>query len=242
MTEEKTFFEKIREKKVFVCLSQVETDKKKMVVMSHGFRGSSIGPARNFVDFQRFLNENGYSVLRFDQPNSGNSDGDYVDSSFNEWVDTTTYFAKKYLDLGYKVGLLGQSMGASTTVVASARPEIAGKIDCMLLWVPDPETDFEGIIDEIGEEGGQRYRNEFWKEAMDADFFGCLDKFNGKIHLVYGEKDRYVSLKLRKETIKLIQEKGQTVKILKGQDHSPWDYDLTWEVYKEELEVLKKSV
>lgn len=43
--------------------------------MSHGFRGSSDDPARQFVDFQRLLNKEGFSVLRFDQPNSGNSDG-----------------------------------------------------------------------------------------------------------------------------------------------------------------------
>jgi len=107
MFNDKIFFEKINNKNVFCVLSEAEENKKQIVIMSHGFRGSSIGPARTFVDFARILNDNGISTLRFDQPNSGNSEGDYFESSFNEWVDTTTYFAKKYLDLGYKVLLLG---------------------------------------------------------------------------------------------------------------------------------------
>ena len=39
----------------------------------------------------------------------------------------------------------------------------------------------------------------------------------------------------------MAKEKGQSVKILAGQDHSPWEYDLCQEVYKEELGILKSS-
>lgn len=78
-------YENINGKKIATYFSVPENgDSKKIVIMSHGFRGSSLGPARQFVDFQRLLNKKGYSVLRFDQPNSGNSEGDYFDSSFNE--------------------------------------------------------------------------------------------------------------------------------------------------------------
>lgn len=99
MFKDKVFFEKINNKNVFCVLSESDNNNKQIVIMSHGFRGSSIGPARTFVDFSRILNKEGISTLRFDQPNCGNSEGDFLDSSFNEWVNTTTYFAKKYLDL-----------------------------------------------------------------------------------------------------------------------------------------------
>ena len=33
---------------------------------------------------------------------------------------------------------------------------------------------------------------------------------------------------------------GASYIVLKGQDHSPWEYDLVQNVYKEELEKLKK--
>ena len=241
MFNEKVYFEEVKGKKIFCDFSEPENSQKKIVIMSHGFRGSSIGPARTFVDFARILNQNGTSALRFDQPNSGNSEGDYIDSSFNEWVDTTTYFAKKYLELGYKVALLGQSMGATTTVVATSKPEIKGKIPCILLWVPDPKSTFNENPNKIEEEGGQKYKNTFWEEAKDSDFFKCLNDYDGKIYLAYGEDDRYVSQELRDQVIKAVKVKVQPVKILKGQDHSPWEYDLCQDVYREELELLKSS-
>ena len=91
------YSEIINGKKIVCYLSEPETSQHKIVIMSHGFRSSSLGPARSFVDFSRILVERGFSVLRFDQPNSGNSDGDFLDSSFKEWVDTTTFLSKKYL-------------------------------------------------------------------------------------------------------------------------------------------------
>ena len=241
MFNDKVYFEEVNGKKIFCDFSEAEQNQKRLVIINHGFRGSSTGAARTHVDFARILNKNGVSTLRFDQPNSGNSEGDYLDSSFTEWVNTTAYFAKKYLDLGYKVCLMGQSMGATTTVIATSKPEIKDKILCILLWVPDPKSTFSEDPNKIDEEGGQKYKNTFWQEAKDSDFFKCLSDYNGKIYLVYGENDRYTSQDLRDKVINIVKEKGQSVKILAGQDHSPWEYDLCQEVYKEELGILKSS-
>jgi len=236
---EKVYFEEVNGKKIFCFLSEVSNAEKKIVIMTHGFRGSSEGPARQFVDFQRLLNKEGYSVLRFDQPYSGNSDGDYIDVSYKEWVDTTTYFAKKYLDLGYKVALMGQSMGAAVSIVATNRPELKNKIPCLLLWVPGVnDGDFKGDVNEVLEEGGQKYRGRFWKEAQDEDSFKCLEEYKGGIHLVYGEEDRYVSKDLRERVIEVVRQKGEPYMVLKGQDHSPWEFDLVQEVYKQEIDKL----
>ena len=237
---ETVFFETLNGKKVYCYLSEVK-DSKKLIIMSHGFRGSSVGPARTFVDFQRLLNKEGYSVLRFDQPNSGNSDGDYLETSFKEWIDTTTYFAKKYLDMGYKVALLGQSMGATTSMAATAREELKDKIPCVILWVPGVnEGDFSTNLDEVFEEDGQKYKARYWQEARDSDFLGCLDAYKGGIHLVYGDHDRYVPEKARNLVIEKVKAKGFEALVLKGQDHSPWEFDVAQEVYKKEIEFLKK--
>lgn len=239
MFKEEVFFEKVNGSGIFCVLARPKSDEKKIVIMSHGFRGSSIGPARTFVDFARLLNNSGYSTLRFDQPNSGNSEGDYLNSSYSQWVDTIVYFANKYLSLGYKVALLGQSMGGAATVIAASR--LKDKIPCILLWVPGVnEGDFNGKPNEIFEEGGQKYKGRFWMEARSANFFRCLDNYKGAIHLVYGEKDRYISPELRNKVVDLVKAKGQQTKVLKGQDHSPWEYDLCQEVYEEELKFLNR--
>lgn len=238
---EKVFLEDINGKKIFCYLSKSNSSQNRMVIMSHGFRGTSVGPARQFVDFQRILNKEGFSVLRFDQPNSGNSDGDYIKSSYSEWVNTIVYFAKKYIDKGYKVALMGQSMGAAAATVATSHDEIKGKIPCILLWVPGVnESDFKGGLDEVFEENGQKYKGKFWIEARKAGFFKCLEQYKGGIHVVYGEKDRYIRQESIDKVINMVKGKGQQYKILKNQDHSPWDYDIAQEVYKEELEKLRE--
>lgn len=242
MVKRSVYFEEVNTKRIFCCLAEPESTTKKIVIMSHGFRGSSIGPARQFVDFEQMLTKNGYSVLRFDQPNCGNSDGDFLQSSFNEWVATIVYFTDKYLKLGYQVTLLGQSMGASATVVATHDPLIAGKIPCILLWVPDPKSNIEELSGHIYEEGGQKYDGKFWQEAKESNFFECLNSYNGAIHLVYGEIDRYVDQELKNKTIDIVKDKGQKIMVLKGQDHSPWDYDLVQSVFEAELELLNQSV
>lgn len=239
---EKVFFETVNNKKIFCYLSELDPEQKKIIIMAHGFRGNSTGPARQFVDFQRLLNKEGYSVLRIDLPNSGNSDGDYINVSYDEWVNAIFYFAKKYLDLQYKVSLLGQSMGAAATVIATSKPEIKDKISCILLWVPGVnEREFKGNDDEILEEGGQKYKGRFWKEAQNADFFKCLEEYKGKIHLVYGETDKYIRKDLREKVFEIVKGKGESYMVLKGQDHSPWAFDAVQEVYKEELAKLKES-
>lgn len=235
-------FETIKGKRVFQILSEPDASEKKIVIMSHGFRGSSIGPARTFVDFENLLIKNGFSTLRFDQPCGGNSEGNYVDSSFNEWIETTTYFAKKYLGLGYKVALLGQSMGATSTMIVAAIDELKDKVPCILLWVPDPKSTFTSEGSEIGEEGGQKYKETFWEEARNANFFKCLSEYQGGIHLVYGENDKYISEELRSQVIEEVKKKNQPFMVLPGQDHSPWDFDVAQNVYREELAFLNKYI
>jgi hypothetical protein len=42
MFNDKVFFEKVNNKNVFCVLSEPEENNKQIVIMSHGFRGSSI--------------------------------------------------------------------------------------------------------------------------------------------------------------------------------------------------------
>lgn len=233
-------FENTSNKKIFTILSEPEPSNKKMIIMAHGFRGSSIGPARTFVDFESILLKNGYSVFRFDQPNSGNSEGDFLEVSYHEWVNTIAYFIKKFLNQGYQVGLLGQSVGGAATVIAASKEIFKGKIPFLLLWVPGVnEGDFNGESEEVFEEAGQKYKGKFWMEARQANFFKCLDEYSGGIHLVYGEKDKYIKKELREKVINIIKSKNQPYMVLEGQDHSPWEFNIAQEVYRKELEFIQ---
>ena len=233
-------FKKVNSKRIFNVLTEPDNPTKKIIIMSHGFRGSSIGPARSFVNFENVLIKSGYSVLRFDQPGCGNSEGDFLDSSFNDWVETIVYFVKKYLNYGYQVFLLGQSMGAIASVIAVSNKEIRGKINCLLLWVPDPKIGISVEPDKTYEENGQVYKGSFWTEVSDSNFIKCLNDFDGAVHLVYGEKDRYINEQERNEVINIVKKKQQPYLILKGQDHSPWDYEVAQKVFTEQIKFLQK--
>jgi hypothetical protein len=132
-------------------------------------------------------------------------------------------------------------MGAAVSIVATKRLELKNKIPCILLWVPGVnDGDFKGDANEVLEEDGQKYKGKFWKEAQEEDSFNALEEYSGGIHLVYGEMDRYVSRELRERVIDVVRQKGEPYMVLKGQDHSPWAFDLVQEVYKQEIEKLKK--
>jgi hypothetical protein len=240
MSSDSVSFETILGKNVFCFLQQADAPQKKMVIMSHGFEGTSTGDSRAFVNFARVLVAHGITVLRFDQPHCGNSDGDFLDVSFDEWVNTIVYLAKKYMAQGYRVALLGNSMGATASVVATASKELQDKIVCLLLWVPDPKTTFTDLSDPhtICEEAGERFRVRFWQEARQSGFFEALLRYTGGIHLVYGEQDHYVAKEVRHEVIEKVREKGQPVMILPGQDHNLWSYECFQQVFQHELKTL----
>jgi hypothetical protein len=237
---ETVFFERFQGKKIFCTFSEPKRAKKHLIIMAHGFRGTSIGPARAFVDFEQLLLQQGFSVLRYDHPSSGNSEGAHIDSSFNEWVDCIVFIAKRYLKQGYTLTILGQSMGATAAMIASTTTGLRGKLHSLLLWVPDPKSDFSGNPKTTYEENGQQYKGSFFQEAKNKNFFSSLAQYTGLLHVVYGEKDKYISKELRIRVIEHARRKG-LVLILSKEDHSPWTSTSYQKVYAAELEILKKK-
>ena len=207
--------------------------------MCHGFKGCSTGPARGFVNFSMILVQHGYSVLRFDQPNCGNSDGPFLDVSFNEWVETIVELTEKNTGKGYRIALLGESMGASAAIVAANQDSIRGRVSALLLWSPDPVTSFSGDPTAINEERGQKFRRRFWQEAKEANILASLGAFEGGIHLVHGGLDKVVSRDMSK-LVEVVRGSGGTVLTLDNEGHSNWCEDTALMVYRQETERLNE--
>lgn len=64
--------------------------------------------------------------------------------------------------------------------------------------------------------------------------------FQGQIHLVYGETDRFVSPQLKQRVIDSVKDKKQPIMILAGQDHMMWDYEISEKIFKTELNLIKE--
>ena len=102
---------------------------KSVVIFCHDYRGTNVGPNRFFVAAARQLAKQGISSLRFDQYGSGNSEGDFFDSSFFDWIETTKTIAENYLEQGYKVARFDQSMGGAAVIaVGSELPKTLNQI------------------------------------------------------------------------------------------------------------------
>ena len=233
------FFESIRSKNIFCYFSEPDKSTKKLIIMCHGFKGTSTGPARDFVSFSRLLVEHGFSVLRFDQPNCGNSDGPFVEVSFNEWVGTIVELVERYLKGGYTIGLLGESMGASAAMVASSQDQIRRRVSSVFLWSPDPMTNFDGDPAVVYEESGQKYPGQFWQEAKEADVLGSLQAFDGGIHLAYGSNDDVVGREMDR-VVDAVRERQGTLLKLDGEGHSGWSEDTARMVFAREFELLRE--
>jgi len=163
-------FIEVNKKKIASVMN--DAGSKDVVIFCHGFRSTKIGPNRFFVKVARELEKQNISSLRFDQYGSGDSEGDFIDSRFDDWVKAIEEIVNDYISKGYNVSLLGQSMGGSAVLVAAFH--LGNKLQSVIAWVPDPSMDILKINGEYMEEGGQRVGWDFWKQAHQANIADCF--------------------------------------------------------------------
>ena len=239
---EKIFYKLVDNKKIACLFTQSDVNSTKVVIMAHGFRDSMVDASRRFVLLSRELAAKGICSLRFDQYGTGNSAGDFYDSSFNDWINTIQNFVKEYLEKGFQIGLFGNSMGATAVMNAVGNENIREKIDSIALWVPDPKLDKHPLDSEYMEEGGQRVQIYFWKEAYSHDFIANMNTYEKPLFILYGEKDKYISQSAREAVIKKINSKKQSVVILKGEDHSEWSFNSNGKAVNDTVDFFQNSL
>ena len=205
---------------------------KNIVIFAHGFQSTTIGPCRRFVTTARQLAKKGISSLRFDQYGSGNSEGDFFESSFDDWVKTIRTIAENYLAQDYKVALFGQSMGgAAVLAVGSELPDLSA----IVAWSPDPNVDeFIPPKNGIDEENGQIVQASFWQEAHDAKVAEKLSLIKTPMYIVQCTADEYVD-ELNRNAIIRNARSNHKVENYAGYPHSKW-------TYQQGKEIIDKSV
>ena len=233
---EKVLLENINGQNIFQLMH--DSGSKQIVIFCHGFRGTSVGPSRSFVEIARKLSDKKICSARFDQHGSGNSSGDFIDSSFIDWVTTTKILARKYIDQNYEVILFGQSMGGATVIdVASQIPEIKA----VVAWVPDPNVD-EGdrYKDDEIEEGGQLIKGRYWIEAKDSKIAEKLSNVKCPSYIVQCSNDEYVS-GINHQAIAQNANSNHVVEMFQNYSHSSWTYEQFQEIIDKSLKFILKS-
>lgn len=221
-----------------IAVAQHDAGSRKVVIFCHGYRGTSIGPNRFFVRAANRLERAGISSVRFDQYGSGNSEGDFFDSSFNDWIATTKAIAQNYIEKGYKVALFGQSMGAATVIGAGSE---LSDLSAVVAWVPDPNVEeFTPPVSGYLEEGGQRVQTRYWQEAYDADIARRLAHLDAPAFIVQCTDDEYVDAANRDAIAKNAQPQ-HTVVNFANYKHSNWTYEQAEEIIAQSVDFVAKS-
>ncbi|MBO4374391.1 MAG: alpha/beta hydrolase [Lachnospiraceae bacterium] len=90
----------------------------RIVLLSHGYRGSSFG---DFANMAKFLHENGCDLLFVDQRCCGESGGRYITFGAKEQWDILdwTYMLASENDADLPIYLYGESMGAAAVLMAA---------------------------------------------------------------------------------------------------------------------------
>lgn len=222
-----------------IALSLHDTKSKSIVIFCHGYRGTSVGPSRFFVRAAQKLEEASVSSVRFDQFGSGNSEGDFFNSSFNDWLATTKAIAKDYLDKGYRVALFGQSMGGATAI--SVGSELSG-LTAVVAWVPDPNVgDFKYPESGYIEEGGQRVQAAYWQQAHDAKVADKLSNLKAPAFIVQCTDDEYIDDVNRKAILDSAQSHHKVVNF-ENYKHSRWTYDQAEEIIIKSTDFIIESL
>jgi uncharacterized protein len=120
-----------------------------IVIMVHGFTDDKTGDNRLFVKFAREIAPRGIAVLRFDFAGSGDSEGDFAETTPSSEIEDLRsaidfVCSLPEIDTNF-ISLLGYSLGGAVSIYTAAKDQ---RIDVFIGWAPvsHPETTFQKIL------------------------------------------------------------------------------------------------
>lgn len=108
-------------------------DNNPVIVVVHGSEGNRAHPAERMLGIAKDLVSHGYNILMFDMRGHGESEGEHISAGYyekNDVLGAIDYIKQR--DIESKIGVLGFSMGAATSLMAVAESEEIGAVvaDC----------------------------------------------------------------------------------------------------------------
>jgi pimeloyl-ACP methyl ester carboxylesterase len=148
---------------------------------------------------------------------------------------------RAFHDAGFRVALLGQSMGGTAAMAATTA--LAGRLRGVALWSPGPMLDRSEQFDADAwiEEDGQRVRGAFWREAEAIDFLRCLQRLDAPAYMVFGTADHLIS-KAAMRRVAAAANRGDRVRVIDGLPHSAWPFEQRTEIIEETAGFLVRSL
>lgn len=169
-----------------------------LIVMFHGYTGHKTEHNGHFRTLTRMLDPLGIATLRLDFSGNGESDGEFLDFTFDTLVSDAQVmvdFALNYEGVK-KVDLLGFSMGGAVAGMMASR--YLDKINKVVLWSPAGniisliKNRYENYPKDENENGINScysLSKAMYESLNNYDVFSGLENYKGKVFIIQGNKD-----------------------------------------------------
>ncbi|MEM2342299.1 MAG: alpha/beta fold hydrolase [Candidatus Bathyarchaeia archaeon] len=222
------------------------------VVMFHGFTGNKTEAHRLFVKVAKSLSESGFIVLRFDFRGSGDSDGEFEDTTLPGEVSDAeralTFLLRRRNTDRERVGVIGLSMGGRVAAILASKDE---RIKFAILYSPALGPLRNALLSRMNRENLDKLDSgeliELWagwylrKAFFDTvDYIvplDIMDRIKVPTLIIHGDKDEVIPIELSirgYEIIKGLNERNELY-IVKGGDH-------VFSKKEHMMEVIKKTI
>ena len=198
-------------------------DKHPVCLIFHGFTGQKTGTKFSYVQLSRMLEAKGIASFRFDFLGSGESDGNFVDMTFQDELSCARVILEECLKMENctEIYVLGHSMGgAIASELAKLYPNVIKK---MVLWAPAfnlPEAlhYLTGQVERAKtyDHGGYEISDEFVEDILKRDFYKNLDTYQNELLVIHGTKDTTVPYEISDKYMKLFHKGTKFVSIEDG--------------------------
>jgi pimeloyl-ACP methyl ester carboxylesterase len=161
------------------------------VLLCHGLSGHKVEDGRLFVRLARALAADGVVSLRFDFRGSGDSDGDFADTTIERQLDDARAALHRLVGAPgvdtVRIAVLGLSMGSIVaSLLAGDRPDLAA----LVLWATVAHPG-ELFPPEPGGEPRPGWRVEpgFYASCARTEPLAALARYAGPLLCVHGTRD-----------------------------------------------------
>ncbi|MBO8168258.1 MAG: alpha/beta fold hydrolase [Thermoanaerobacteraceae bacterium] len=201
------------------------------VNICHGFRGSKEGSGRG-TEFAKILSDEGYPTLLFDFSGTGESEGDFADTTLTNYIDDLGAALDCLEQQGYKrFIIIGRSFGGTTALCRAARDSrIKGICTWGTPWnLEDTFREGMGTYWEQLKKGKPIHvTDEFGTLSLKPGFYQDIIKYDVlkivaalppiPLFFIHGTNDELVNVSQAKELYRAAKE-PKDILFIEGSDH-----------------------
>lgn len=203
------------------------------IILCHGyFQSNRFGPANMHVEIARRLSSQGILCLRFDFRGCGESQGNFESSTYDDFIsdliNSVDFLCEMYSLTRDQIGLIGHSMGANVALSTALK---LGVTPYIVLIAPVVTKDLDQVrflnkreLAELlssgrSERKGIPVNRDFLMPILSGRALMDASVYGGKVLIIVGDQDPYLSIDESKELCTLIKEHCQ-ISIVKNANHN----------------------